>query len=236
MARWPRSGPSEVGITGSSEVWDFRGRAAYFVGRTGVTAHDQGGVGLLEWRDGKLTGPTIARIYAQQGAAAGNQLELTKFYDSVGHPTDSRAGLKISTPDLGGVPQPTDVTAYADNVAGVRTSARVIGSNGLSNFLQLTSPLNARIAWGRVASAATIALDGSGDWSVSTSGVGVYTITFSPSFAGQTPIGLAIQIGSVFVGATDLGASSASTLQFRFFTSAGAAVNADFAFIAIGRN
>lgn len=237
MGRYPRSGPSEIGVTGDSSAWDFRGRAAYFVGRTGLVSHDQGGVGFLEWRDGKLTGPMIARISSLQGGALGQNLLLEKYYDSVNSPAAARARLFLNTPALGALPTDTDVTATATSPAGVTKTAKVIGSDGTSSFLQLASAtMSARVSWGRVASNATIALDGSQDWTVSTSGVGIYTITFTPSFAGQTPIGLAIQIGSVFVGATDLGASSASTLQFRFFTSAGAPVNADFAFFALGRN
>ena len=90
---------------------------------------------------------------------------------------------------------------------------------------------NLRIIRGRIAGNGTITT-GSG-FTVSKTGTGAYTVTFTTAFASEPTITATPQVGLARIATcTNVGASSA---QFRTFDSTtGAAVDQDFHFIAIG--
>ena len=87
------------------------------------------------------------------------------------------------------------------------------------------------VKWGGVTDTGAVSW-GSGDWTPSRTGSGVYLITFTPAFA-NAPAVLAAPYGTASISAAIVSALSASTCTVSLFNSAGA-FDAYWTFQAIG--
>jgi hypothetical protein len=90
---------------------------------------------------------------------------------------------------------------------------------------------NLRIVRGRIAGPTGGITTGTG-FTVTRTGTGAYTVTFTPAFADEPTITATPQVGLArHATVTNVGSSSA---QFRTWDNAGNAIDQDFHFIAIG--
>jgi hypothetical protein len=121
-----------------------------------------------------------------------------------------------------------------DNLNAVLADKRIMHADGSSDFLQIASTHTSRAFWGQVVGATgAIARDGSGGWSAARTGVGTYVITYAAALAGQAPIPTVAPITTA--QGYRVTALSGAAFTVVLLTAAGAAVDSDFGFIAIGR-
>lgn len=124
------------------------------------------------------------------------------------------------------------MAVYGSGLGSLRMDVR--GDIRLGNSAQFYAPgaeERLRIIRGRISAAGTITT-GTG-FTVTKTGTGAYTVTFSTAFSAEPTVTATPQVGLARIATcTNVGASSA---QFRTFDSAGgAAVDQDFHFIIIG--
>lgn len=120
-------------------------------------------------------------------------------------------------------------TSIGSATAGAATNATGTGSAVKSADSGL------RMLKGSIAGSGTIIQGGSG-WSMGTVNTGIYTVVFSPAFS-TPPTVVATLTQNAGNAVTSIFNNSVSTTQAVFnIVSAGALVNRDFAFIAIGGN
>lgn len=148
---------------------------------------------------------------------------MTAFSFTTGNPNNLTAGANASMNDVQGPFM--DLRTFLNGANLSDTNMQNAGT-GLAKLTPL-------ILYGMLTNVGGVFFAGSGGWTPSTTGTGLYTITFSPAFSVNPVVLVTPSLSGAVVANVPTITASAATVSV-FNSTTGVGVNAIVGFVAIG--